>query len=214
MARFSPEDNEQMLVKQQAEIADLRARLATAEAAENAPLRVRERQARLILDEMYQVVILLDTQGNELEINQSSLDIRASSPKDRIGKPPWKRMQPASAAKVFQDAILSVIATGEFKRFELEFTIPWRELEWMIMDFTLKPLRNAQGDVAFVLLESRDITQRKRAEEDVARKNTELQALYEQVSKLDQLKSMFFAMMNHELRTPLTLILGPTESLL
>jgi PAS domain S-box-containing protein len=216
MAYFSPQDKEQMLVKQQAEIADLRARLATAAAAENTPLRVRERQARLILDEMYQVVILLDTQGNEIEINQSSLDIRTSSPKDRIGKPPWKRMQPASAAKAFQDAILSVIATGEFKRFELEFTIPWREREpeWMIMDFTLKPLRNAQGDVAFVLLESRDITQRKRAEEDVARKNAELQELYEHISKLDQLKSIFFAMMNHELRTPLTLILGPTEALL
>src|SRR5450432_4071284 len=147
MARFFPKDDEQMLVKQraeivdlrarleatevvqrdqQAEISDLRAQLVIAEVAQHDPQRVRERQARLILDEMYQVVILLDTQGNELEINQSSLDIRASSPKDRIGKPPWKRMHPASAAKAFQDAILSVIATGEFKRFELEFTIPWR----------------------------------------------------------------------------------------
>src|SRR6266516_3281123 len=55
---------------------------------------------------------------------------------------------------------------------------------------------------------------RKRAEEEIARKNAKLQELYEQVRHLDQLKSLFFAMMNHELRTPLTLILGPTESLL
>lgn len=44
--------------------------------------------------------------------------------------------------------------------------------------------------------------------------SAELQELYDQLRKLDQIKSMFFAMMNHDLRTPLTLILVPTESLL
>jgi PAS domain S-box-containing protein len=53
MARFSQEEAEHRLVKQQAEIADLRARLARAEAALNDPLRVRERQSYLILEHMY-----------------------------------------------------------------------------------------------------------------------------------------------------------------
>jgi PAS domain S-box-containing protein len=214
MALLSSEDAERMLVELQTENADLRARLANAEVAEKDPLRVRERQALLILDAMYQFVALLDTQGNELEVNRSSLDMVGMRREDHLGTPAWKRIQPASSAQELQEAILSAIATGTFKRFELEGIIPIRGNEPVVSDCTLQPLRNAQGEVVFVVMEARDITQRRRAEEEVVRKNAELQGLYEQVSKLDQVKSLFFATMNHELRTPLTLILGPTEALL
>jgi PAS domain S-box-containing protein len=214
MALFSSEDAEKILVKLQAEIADLRTQLVAAKAAQHDPRHVREQQALLILDEMYQFVALLDTRGNELEVNRTSLDMIGMRREDHIGKPAWNRIQPASAAKELQEAILSVITTSEFKRFEFECIVPIRGVEAVVTDCTLKPICNEQGNVVFVVMEVRDITERRRAEEEVVRKNAELQGLYEQLSKLDQLKSMFFAMMNHELRTPLTLILGPTESLL
>jgi PAS domain S-box-containing protein len=225
MTLFSSEDAENMLIKQQAEIDGLRARLATneaiqraqliaAKAAQHDPQHVREQQALLILDEMYQFVALLDARGNELEVNRTSLDMIGMRREDHIGTPAWNRIQPASAAKELQDAIFSVISTGEFKRFELECIVPIRGVEAVVTDCTLKPICSGQGDVVFVVMEARDITERRRAEKEVIRQNAELQGLYEQLSKLDQLKSMFFAMMNHELRTPLTLILGPTEALL
>jgi signal transduction histidine kinase len=52
------------------------------------------------------------------------------------------------------------------------------------------------------------------ANEELARREKELNLLYERLYQLDQLKTQLFANVSHELRTPLALILGPTEKLL
>ena len=70
------------------------------------------------------------------------------------------------------------------------------------------------GQVVFLLAEGRNITAKKRAEAEIARKNAELQNLLDRIRQLDQLKSDLFANVSHELRTPLALILGPVDELL
>ncbi|MBA2392036.1 MAG: PAS domain-containing protein [Ktedonobacteraceae bacterium] len=226
MAFMSQEDSENLLARKQAEIDDLRARLTASEASQylvaaratqDDPLRERERRALLLIKEMCQAVILLDMQGIILETNQAGLDPDALRRDSRIGHQIWEPSSWSGSCSV-QDQIKAMfqgaIATGEFVRKEIEIQTPGNTTERMVIDISFKAIDNGQKECSFVLFEGRDITKRKQAEEEVARKNVELQALYEQVRKLDQLKSMFFAMMNHELRTPLTLILGPTESLL
>lgn len=215
MEHLPASDAESTQAELQGKVTDLRTRLATNEAALDDWLHGRERQALLILNEMYQFVALLDAQGNELETNQTSLDAVGLRREDCIGRPFWEiPVWPDSILKDLQASFQHVITTGEFLRFEAQFFATGQELELLTTDITLKPIRDAQNEVAFVVLEGRDITERKRAEAEVARKNAELQVLYDQLRKLDQLKSMFFAMMNHDLRDPLTLILGSTESLL
>jgi len=176
----------------------------------------REKLARIILDEMYQFVGLLDAKGMTLEINRAALEGAGIKLRDIQDKPFWdaRWWQVSKETREKQRELCGRAAKGEFIRCDMEIYGQSSGEETIIIDFSLLPVRDHDGKIVFLLAEGRNITEKKAAEAEIARKNEELQKLLEQIRHLDQLKSDLFANVSHELRTPLALILGPAESVL
>jgi PAS domain S-box-containing protein len=79
---------------------------------------------------------------------------------------------------------------------------------------TVTPVRTPTGELTGFLGIIADVTQRRRAEEELRRLNRELAAARDQALEASRLKSAFLANMSHELRTPLNGIIGFSEILL
>ena len=102
---------------------------------------------------------------------------------------------------------------GEFIRYDVEVYGRAHGTETIVIDFSMIPVKDEDGNVVFIVPEGRDITEKKAREGEIAQKNKELQALLERIRELDEIKSQFFANVSHELRTPLALIIGPADRL-
>ena len=71
---------------------------------------------------------------------------------------------------------------------------------------SISSIKNPEGEITHYLIIKEDITQRKRAEE-------ELKLAKEKAEEMNRLKSVFLANMSHELRTPMVAILGYSDIL-
>ena len=75
------------------------------------------------------------------------------------------------------------------------------------------PLRDENGNINGLMAVLTDVTERKRLEDEIRRKNAELEEQYAQIQRVSQAKSDFLANMSHEIRTPLYAVMGFAELL-
>jgi PAS domain S-box-containing protein len=117
-----------------------------------------EHRFRAIFDQEYQFVGLLSPEGILLEANRTSLDAVGIERADVIGRPFWDTPWWAHS-KVERERVQQAVrdaANGTFVRFET--THARRGGGVLHVDFSLKPVRDQQGEIALLLPEGRDIT--------------------------------------------------------
>lgn len=176
----------------------------------------RQKLARIIVDSMYQFLGLLDAEGTVIEINQAALDGAGVALDDVVGRPFWEARWWALSEETQRrmKAMVAEARTGKFVRCDIEIYGESRGSRTIAIDFSLTPIHDDAGNVAFLLPEGRNISEKIAVEAALTRKNSEVQAALERLREIDGFKTRFFANVSHELRTPLTLILGPVNQLL
>ena len=163
-------------------------------------------QMRAIFENTFEFIGLLNPEGLLLEANSVAL---AFIGRDSLGAlfgvhfadTPWWEHDAAGRALLI-DAI-DRAGKGEFVRFETTHTGPDGLIH---VDFSLKPVHDALGNLVFLVPEGRDITLGKQAEADVLNAKKEAEK-----ANLD--KSEILTNMSHELRTPLNAVIGYSEAL-
>ncbi|MBA3970401.1 MAG: PAS domain S-box protein, partial [Gemmatimonadetes bacterium] len=181
---LNPRENSETLGQQPtvqlaAANAQLRAEIAELRRSQEV-LRESERRFRAIFDGAYQFVGLLDPEGIVLEVNDPTLRFAGVARDELVGRPFWDASwwgrSPDTRERV--KTAIREAAQGKFVRYEVE--VQGHEDRVATVDFSLKPVSDDSGHVVFLVPEARDITERKRTEEEIRATESRFRNLVEQ----------------------------------
>src|SRR5581483_5760919 len=143
---------------------------------DDTPQQYLQKLPRITPDEMGQFVGILTADGILLECNRAALESGGLTRDDVIGKPFWETFW-WTVTPMMQEEIRKAIyraALGEHVRYDVEIFVKKSSKETTVMDFTLDPVKDENGQIVFLLLEGRDITEKKAQEREIARQSQEL----------------------------------------
>ncbi len=131
-------------------------------------LRESERRYQAIFHTTFQLMGLLTLEGHVLEANRALLELAGVDGGAALGRSFWELpcWRADEARTRLRDAIAQA-ARGWFVRYELD--VHGRDGRVATIDFSLKPLAGDDGSIVALIAEGRDITERRRAEEERGR---------------------------------------------
>jgi PAS domain S-box-containing protein len=206
-------------------------RVSTLLSVVRAALRARERQYQLkdhleerqqaeerllrdamLLSKVRDSVILTDLNGIVTFWNEGATRLFGFSASEMLGRPLADRLPEPSRAEVA--AWIKRIAEGDGG---VEFNGEWlderKDGSKVWIEAVTRRVSDASGNPIGIMGVSRDISERKRAEEERAALLQSERAAREEAERAGRTKDEFLATLSHELRTPLNAILGWSQLL-
>jgi PAS domain S-box-containing protein len=158
-------------------------------------LRESEARFRLLAEKTSDLICLHEPDGRYLYLSPSCRRLLGYDPEELLGKDPYTLFHPEDAQRIRSGPHTKVLE-GE-AAVSVTYRIRKKSGEYVWFETLTEPILDETGEVVRLQTSSRDVSDRKRAEE----------ALAEEA----RARTDFLAEVSHELRTPLTVIRGNAE---
>ncbi len=166
-------------------------------------LRESEELLRAVTDNSPDAIYVKDRASRWLMANPAVLRIVGRTAGQALGKTDLELYSDPAVGGAILENDRRIMDSGRTEAFEEVADTPDGRRTFVSVK---APRRDAQGNIVGLIGISRDISERKRVEEDLRRANLAL-------AEADRRKDEFLAMLAHELRNPLSVIGGASEIL-
>jgi PAS domain S-box-containing protein len=192
----------------------LQARLDEIADAEGDP-EARRLMAQVALAKATSFIALLQADGRILDVTDAPLTSAGIDRHEVIGELLWQTPWCRHSEDVQADLrrAVELAAEGRLARFDVELMMGSGGTVSETVDLVLRPLRAGDGRVTMILAEGRQVSDRKRAEERIARQNAELSVLTDRLARIHHFRERLLAELSHDLRAPLQIVLTRAERL-
>lgn len=170
-----------------------------------AALRESETRLRAIIENTPDSIFIKDRTGRYVMINPAGAAYLGHSIAEVVGRRDVDLL-PAKVASQLWENDQRVMTSGSAQSFEDSGAFGGVKRVFLAAKF---PHVSAEGETIGVIGIARDITEQKKALEEIALRTAELK----QAEELGRLKDHFLSTMSHEMKTPLSLIIGYAELL-
>ena len=134
----------------------------------------------ILIDEVEDAISEIDLHGNILFVNKAACRIAERTKEEMIGLN-FRSYFDEENQKIVYDAYTEVFQTGMPKHVSYEYVSPSGR-RWIIED-SVGPLRNQDGNIAGFRVVGRDITQRRHAEDALTEHRSRLEAIFSSVKE-------------------------------